>query len=114
MPLKGKILSTLRLFDEMLASQRCMIFPVAIIYRSDSDDLSQLRYGRSVSGGCGLRWFCISLRCFARAVCPDISALVKNGHVARRAAAAVPYPDLGKGLLRADSGRRRRAYWNSN
>ncbi len=87
---KGKILNTEVLPMKCWPRKRCMIFPRRR-YRSDSDDLSQLRYGKiSRSGGCGPDGLHIAtllcalfVRTFPRAG-EEWSCL-------RRATAAVPY-----------------------
>lgn len=74
MPLKGKILNTREVSsDEVLASQEVHDISVAIGIDPDSDDLSQLRYGKICIWRMRTPMVCISLLCFARCL-SDISA----------------------------------------
>lgn len=66
MPLKGKILNTWEVSsDEVLASQEVHDISVAIGIDPDSDDLSQLRYGKSVSSRMRTLMVCTLPRCSA-------------------------------------------------
>ncbi len=74
MPLKGKILNTREVSsDEVLASQEVHDISVAIGIDPDSDDLSQLRYGKICIWRMRTPMVCISLLCFARCL-SDTSA----------------------------------------
>ncbi|SPX17523.1 topoisomerase IV subunit B [Escherichia coli] len=67
MPLKGKILNTWEVSsDEVLASQEVHDISVAIGIDPDSDDLSQLRYGKNpVSSRMRTLMVCTLPRCSA-------------------------------------------------
>ncbi len=83
MPLKGKILNTWEVSsDEVLASQEVHDISVAIGIDPDSDDLSQLRYGKicilADADSDGLH--IATLLCCALFV-KHFRALVKHGHV---------------------------------
>ncbi|ONF73216.1 DNA topoisomerase IV subunit B [Salmonella enterica subsp. enterica serovar Typhimurium] len=82
MPLKGKILNTWEVSsDEVLASQEVHDISVAIGIDPDSDDLSQLRYGKicilADADSDGLHIATLLCALFVR----HFRALVKNGHV---------------------------------
>lgn len=82
MPLKGKILNTQEVSsDEVLASQEVHDISVAIGIDPDSDDLSQLRYGKicilADADSDGLHIATLLCALFVK----HFRALVKNGHV---------------------------------
>lgn len=82
MPLKGKILNTWEVSpDEVLASQEVHDISVAIGIDPDSDDLSQLRYGKicilADADSDGLHIATLLCALFVR----HFRALVKGGHV---------------------------------
>ncbi|WP_370554658.1 DNA topoisomerase IV subunit B [Edwardsiella tarda] len=82
MPLKGKILNTWEVSsDEVLASQEVHDISVAIGIDPDSDDLSQLRYGKicilADADSDGLHIATLLCALFVRHFCP----LVQAGHV---------------------------------
>ncbi len=82
MPLKGKILNTWEVSsDEVLASQEVHDISVAIGIDPDSDDLSQLRYGKicilADADSDGLHIATLLCALFVR----HFSAVVKGGHV---------------------------------
>ena len=82
MPLKGKILNTWEVSsDEVLASQEVHDISVAIGIDPDSDDLSQLRYGKicilADADSDGLHIATLLCALFVK----HFRALVKNGHV---------------------------------
>lgn len=82
MPLKGKILNTWEVSsDEVLASQEVHDISVAIGIDPDSDDLSQLRYGKicilADADSDGLHIATLLCALFVK----HFRALVKHGHV---------------------------------
>ena len=82
MPLKGKILNTWEVSsDEVLASQEVHDISVAIGIDPDSDDLSQLRYGKicilADADSDGLHIATLLCALFVK----HFRTLVKNGHV---------------------------------
>lgn len=82
MPLKGKILNTWEVSpDEVLASQEVHDISVAVGIDPDSDDLSQLRYGKicilADADSDGLHIATLLCALFVR----HFPALVKNGHI---------------------------------
>jgi topoisomerase-4 subunit B len=82
MPLKGKILNTWEVSsDEVLASQEVHDISVAIGIDPDSDDLSQLRYGKicilADADSDGLHIATLLCALFVK----HFKTLVKNGHV---------------------------------
>ncbi|MEA9390469.1 DNA topoisomerase IV subunit B [Acerihabitans sp. TG2] len=82
MPLKGKILNTWEVSsDEVLASQEVHDISVAIGIDPDSDDLSQLRYGKicilADADSDGLHIATLLCALFVR----HFSAVVKGGHI---------------------------------
>mgnify|MGYP006190407625 CR=1 FL=1 len=82
MPLKGKILNTWEVSsDEVLASQEVHDISVAIGIDPDSEDLSQLRYGKvcilADADSDGLHIATLLCALFVR----HFRALVRNGHV---------------------------------
>lgn len=82
MPLRGKILNTWEVSsDEVLASQEVHDISVAIGMDPDSDDLSQLRYGKicilADADSDGLHIATLLCALFVR----HFPALVKQGHV---------------------------------
>lgn len=82
MPLKGKILNTWEVSsDEVLASQEVHDISVAIGIDPDSEDLSQLRYGKicilADADSDGLHIATLLCALFVR----HFSSLVKGGHV---------------------------------
>ncbi len=82
MPLKGKILNTREVSsDEVLASQEVHDISVAIGIDPDSDDLSQLRYGKicilADADSDGLHIATLLCALFVR----HFRTLVKEGHV---------------------------------
>lgn len=82
MPLKGKILNTWEVSsDEVLASQEVHDISVAIGIDPDSDDLSQLRYGKicilADADSDGLHIATLLCALFVR----HFRTLVKHGHV---------------------------------
>lgn len=82
MPLKGKILNTWEVSsDEVLASQEVHDISVAIGIDPDSEDLSQLRYGKicilADADSDGLHIATLLCALFVR----HFRTLVKNGHV---------------------------------
>ena len=82
MPLKGKILNTWEVSsDEVLASQEVHDISVAIGIDPDSDDLSQLRYGKicilADADSDGLHIATLRCALFVK----HFRALVKHGHV---------------------------------
>jgi DNA gyrase/topoisomerase IV subunit B len=106
MPLKGKILNTWEVSsDEVLASQEVHDISVAIGIDPDSDDLSQLRYGKicilADADSDGLHIATLLCALFREAL-PHAG---EKRSRPRGAAAAVPYRPRQRGLLRAD-GRR--------
>ncbi|MEQ4794447.1 DNA topoisomerase 4 subunit B, partial [Klebsiella variicola subsp. variicola] len=96
MPLRGKILNTWEVSsDEVLASQEVHDISVAIGMDPDSDDLSQLRYGKvcilADADSDGLHIATLLCALFVR----HFPALVKEGHV-YMAMPALYRIDLGK------------------
>ncbi len=89
----------------MLASQEVHDISVAIGIDPDSDDLSQLRYGKicilADADSDGLHIATLLCALFVK----HFRTLVKHGHVHVAPAAFVPYRSRQRGLLRAD-GRR--------
>ncbi len=113
MPLKGKILNTWEVSsDEVLASQEVHDISVAIGIDPDSDDLSQLRYGKICSladaDSDGLHIATLLCALFVK----HFRALVKNGHV-HVALPPLYRIDLGKEVYYALTEEEKRACWNS-
>ncbi len=113
MPLKGKILNTWEVSsDEVLASQEVHDISVAIGIDPDSDDLSQLRYGKicilADADSDGLHIATLLCALFVR----HFRTLVKEGHV------YVALPplyriDLGKEVYYALTEEEKPACWSS-
>ena len=92
MPLKGKILNTWEVSsDEVLASQEVHDISVAIGIDPDSDDLSQLRYGKiCILADADSDW---SAHCHAalRFVCKTLPRIGETRSRLRCTATALPY-----------------------